>query len=140
MDELTESFLSTVDFLFRSNVIKNQLHLGKILVWNNTGVSLVMNRKRGAPSMKCYKLFRFMVQKEIPDNYGFFNYFLPDLKREIVNENLDIKTYSLDQIIEALKAELKDSYGGLSRDEQGRELQTPYMVIGIVTAAFDRLK
>jgi hypothetical protein len=45
-----------------------------------------------------------------------------------------------EEIRNALIAELKESYGGLSTDKEGNELNTPYLVLGIFEAAWERLE
>lgn len=47
--------------------------------------------------------------------------------------------YSKEEIREAIIEELKETYGGLSKDKDGNELDTPYMVLGIFEAAWQRL-
>jgi len=42
------------------------------------------------------------------------------------------------KIIESVEHELKTAYGGLSKDENGKDLSTPYLVLGILKSAIDK--
>lgn len=121
IDNETRGFVDKVQGLINKGQFRTQLEIAKLIRMSPPGLCAIMKGKRNAPVYSIYRLNELISKG--------------NLKVE-----LNIKTYSLDQIMEALKAELKDGYGGLSKDAEGRELQTPYMVIGIVTAAFDRLK
>lgn len=117
----TKDFTDKVQWLINTDQFQNQIEIAKSLKWSETALSACMNGRRNAPKKIVYRI------NQIVSSSNF----------KAIEKS---KLYTLDQIMEVVKSELKSSYGGLSKDAEGRELQTPYMVIGIVTAAFDRLK
>lgn len=120
INSATEKFIEDYTFLKDRGILRTSAHLVDLIGWNVNSMSATLGRKRNIPFGPLQRFNKFYESS--------------------INRPDIVNKYSLDQIMEVLKVELKESYGGLSKDEDGRELQTPYMVIGIVTAAFDRLK
>lgn len=121
----TIQFIKSAKTLINEGYVKNYRKLSKLLGWNTSSLNDVLKLRRNVPEKYFLRLNERIKLNDF-DDFG-----------EVTVKE---KSYALDQIMTALKSELIESYGGLSKDEQGNELQTPYMVIGIVKAAFDRLK
>lgn len=71
--------------------------------------------------------------------------------RPILNKfNFDISMYGSEngvfkkvhnsKVISAVKDELIESYGGMSKNKEGEETNLPYIVMGIVSSAVERLQ
>ena len=73
------------------------------------------------------------INKIIEGKYGFRIYHYGELEGVF-------RTVHKDRVITALKEELKESFGSLSRDEAGEESNGPYMIIGVVASALERIK
>lgn len=123
----SQDFFKMFNDLVRDGVYKNGSDLSEDLEWSNSNFSQAKNGRRNVPKYIISKLrqvahtkTKFKEMVEIPKN--------------------EFGQFSCDQFVEAVKEELISSYGGLANDSKGNELQTPYLVLGIVHSALNKLK
>lgn len=125
-NEKTKLFFEMLNNLLNNGVYGNYKDMVDDLDWSYSSFTAAKHGTRNVPNSIINKLKHVAKSsKRLQDGN--------------VLTKIEVAKFSTSEIVEAVQEELIRSYGGLAVDSKGNEIQTPYLVLGILRNALDKL-